>query len=101
MESSSKMVERRVVSVSSSSEAAETSAPSDKWEYQGYGIWESNESRDKSSDVPRMFRPIDGGDDAPLTSSTSKVMRSSTETMTKTSSIEHRQQSASSATQGP
>ena len=101
MESSSKMVERRVVSVSSSSEVAETSAPSDKWEYQGYGIWESNESRDKSSDVPRMFRPIDGGADASLTSSTSKVMRSSTETMTKTSSTEHRQQSASSATQGP
>ena len=33
MESSSKMVERRVVSVTSSNEVVETNAP-DKWEYQ-------------------------------------------------------------------
>ena len=33
MESSSKMVERRVVSVSSTNEVVETNAP-DKWEYQ-------------------------------------------------------------------
>ena len=98
MESSSKMVERRVIV--SSNEVVETAVP-DKWEYMGYGIWENSDKEQNGgigSGSGSGFRPIRtaAATDSSTTRTTSARLTSSASSSL-TRSSQH--QAASSATQ--